>query len=100
MAKENPYKKEQEVLDIDSINLESVAEKQLKELKDKVAEQYSKARKNRIEVTKKFIDVYMNLGSKRIELKEKVKNGTLTPEQAIREIKSFVNDDKELLKEN
>lgn len=89
-AKENPYEVEQAVLDLNTAELESLDESKLKELRDKLNDAYSEARRERLETQKQFIVAYKNLGEYRVELMKKVKSGKTNPLKAIEHLREFV----------
>ena len=88
---ENPYEEEQAMLDLNKVNLESMDEQKLKELRDKFNDAYSEARRDRLETQKEFVRAYKNLGDYRILLMSNVKSGKTAPLVAISLLRDFVN---------
>lgn len=91
--KKKPYETDQKLWDMEKLGLETLEEKQLKELMQKAKENFQTARNKRIENTKKWVLVYKRLRTISVELDEKVSDGDLTPQTAIDNLRKFVSSD-------
>ncbi len=96
--KENAYKEDQDLWDLNKVDLESLDESKLKAVKDHASMLYSKARKDRIETQRVFLRAYRNTKNKLKELYDSVNDGKTTPENAVSDLQNFVADKTELSK--
>lgn len=91
-TKENPYKKEQALLDIGI--LENATQKDIKVTIEKLQNQYKKIKEEQKEKSQKFINMYYNGRETLKALYDKVKNGELNPDKAIEEFLNYTTDKK------
>ncbi len=97
--KEEPYKEDQALWDLNKKDLEGKNEAELKIAKEVSAKAYSEARRKRIDTQRQFIRVYQNSKDTLKKLYDDVRAGTTEPADAVKRFQSFVADTNTLTAE-